>query len=364
MSLFSKLSLELQKALEDAGYKEPTPIQRDAIPLALEGYDILGQAATGTGKTGAFAIPIVEKLQKGKPGVKALVLTPTRELAIQVKEQIYMLTKYKRLSSYVFYGGTSVKQNLDILQNKNVDILIGTPGRIKDLINRKALNLSNVEYLVLDEFDQMLDMGFIEDIEYIISFLPKERTTYMFSATVPNHIELLAKRFLKSDFKFVKVPSVELKPNIEEKMIKLSSPGEKIHELMHIIDTHPVEKMLIFVKTKKDAKDLFFLLTKKGIRAQALHGDLTQRQREKALSAFKSGAVSILVATDVAARGLDIKDVGVVINYNIPEDPELYIHRIGRTGRIGKSGKAFSLICPEDFKALLRIKKLRSKISV
>ncbi len=364
MSLFSKLSLELQKALEDAGFKEPTPIQRDAIPLALDGYDILGQAATGTGKTGAFAIPIVEKLQKGKPGVKALILTPTRELAIQVKEQFYMLTKYKRLSSYVFYGGTSVKQNIDILNNKTVDILIGTPGRIKDLMDRKVLNLSNVEYFVLDEFDQMLDMGFIEDIEYIIGFLPKERHTYMFSATVPNRIELLAKKFLKSDFKFIKVPSIELKPNIEEKMIKLSSPGEKMHELMRIIESHPMEKILIFVKTRKDAKDLFFMFTKKGVKAQALHGDLTQKQREKALSLFKSGAVNILIATDVAARGLDIKDVGIVINYNIPEDPELYIHRIGRTGRIGKSGKAFSLICPEDSKALWRIKKFRSKISV
>lgn len=364
MSLFSKLSLELQKALEDAGFKEPTPIQRDAIPLALDGYDILGQAATGTGKTGAFAIPIVEKLQKGKPGVKALILTPTRELAIQVKEQFYMLTKYKRLSSYVFYGGTSVKQNIDILNNKAVDILIGTPGRIKDLMDRKVLNLSNVEYFVLDEFDQMLDMGFIEDIEYIIGFLPKERHTYMFSATVPNRIELLAKKFLKSDFKFIKVPSIELKPNIEEKMIKLSSPGEKMHELMRIIESHPMEKILIFVKTRKDAKDLFFMFTKKGVKAQALHGDLTQKQREKALSLFKSGAVNILIATDVAARGLDIKDVGIVINYNIPEDPELYIHRIGRTGRIGKSGKAFSLICPEDSKALWRIKKFRSKISV
>ncbi len=364
MSLFSKLSTELQKALGDAGFKEPTPIQRDTIPLALEGYDILGQAATGTGKTGAFAIPIVEKLQKGKSGVKALILTPTRELAIQVKEQFYMLTKYKRLTSYVFYGGTSVKQNLDILANKPVDILIGTPGRIKDLIDRKALNLSNIEYFVLDEFDQMLDMGFIEDIEYIISFLPKERHTYMFSATVPNRIELLAKRFLKNDFKFIRVPSIELKPNIEEKMIKLSSPGEKTHELMRIIEGHPMEKMLIFVKTRKDAKELFFLLTKKGVKSQALHGDLTQKQREKALGLFKSGAVNILIATDVAARGLDIKDVGIVINYNIPEDPELYIHRIGRTGRIGKSGKAFSLICPEDSKALWRIKKFKSKISV
>ncbi len=364
MLVFSKLSNELQKALSDLGYKEPTPIQTEAIPFALEGFDILGQAATGTGKTAAFSIPIIEGVSRDIKSVKALILTPTRELALQVREQVYALTKYKRLSSFVFYGGTPVKQNLDILSKKPVDIVIGTPGRIKDLIDRKALDISKIQYFVLDEFDQMLDMGFIEDIEYIMSFTPQDKHTYMFSATVPPRIEQLAKKYLKPGFKFIKVVSTELKPNIEERMIKLPSAGEKTSELMRILEKYHMDKTLVFVKTKNDAKNLYFTLSRKGLKVQSLHGDLTQRQREKALSAFRTGYTNIMIATDVAARGLDIKDVNIVINYNIPEDPELYIHRIGRTGRIGKSGKAFSLVCPEDSKALWRIKKLRSKISV
>lgn len=364
MSIFSKLSTELQKAIKDLGYLNPTPIQKEAIPFALEGFDILGQAATGTGKTAAFSIPIIENINQEKANIKAIILTPTRELALQIKEQIFLLTKYKKLYSVVFYGGTSVKQNIEVLSKKSIDIVIGTPGRIKDLIDRKALDISKIEYFVLDEFDQMLDMGFIEDIEYIMSFTPKDKHTYMFSATIPLKIDMLAKRYLKQNFKLIKVSSSELKPNIEEHHIKLSSSGEKMHELIYLLEKHLLDKILVFVKTKKDAKDLYFSLSKKGLRVQSLHGDLTQRQREKALSMFKSGTSNIMIATDVAARGLDIKDVGIVINYNIPEDPELYIHRIGRTGRIGKSGKAFSLICPEDSKALWRIKKLRAKISV
>jgi ATP-dependent RNA helicase DeaD len=357
---FQQLSEPLRKAIEELGFKEPTPIQKEAIPLALKGYDLMGQAATGTGKTAAFGIPIIEKVNKSD-GLKALVLTPTRELALQVKEQLYALSKYKGLKTAVFYGGTPVRRDVDFLSKAIPNIVVGTPGRIKDLINRKLLGLSSISFLVLDEADLMLDMGFAEDIEYIIAQTPTNRQTFLFSATIPQQIEVLAKRHLKEDHKVVKVISAQLKPKIEERLIKLSSPRQKISELEKLLREHLLEKVIIFVKTKKDAREISQELKNKGFNVVSLHGDMTQKQRETALRLFREGKVKTVVATDVASRGLDIKGVSLVINYHIPEDPEVYIHRIGRTGRVGTYGKAYSLITPEDSKALWRIKKVKER---
>ena len=355
---FSQLSISLLKALKDLGFERPTPIQKEAIPLALKGYDIMGQAATGTGKTAAFGIPIIEGSEK-EEGTTALIMTPTRELAIQVKEQLYQLSKYKGLKVFSFYGGTPVQKDLELLWKITPNIIVGTPGRIKDLTMRGLFNFEGLKYFVLDEADRMLDMGFIEDIEWIITQLPKERQTLLFSATIPREVEELAKKHLKKDYKFVKVITEELKPKIEERLIKVSSSGQKMSELEKILREHVLEKVIVFVKTKKDAKEITQELKRKGFNVVSLHGDMTQRQKENALRLFRDGKVKIVVATDVASRGLDIKCVSLVINYHIPEDPEVYIHRIGRTGRIGTYGKAYSLITPEDSKALWRTKKLK-----
>ncbi|MFN3812999.1 MAG: DEAD/DEAH box helicase [Aquificaceae bacterium] len=357
---FSQLSQLTQKSIRDLGFKEPTPIQKEAIPLALSGYDLMGQAATGTGKTAAFGIPIIERVNRSD-GLKVLIMTPTRELALQVKEQVYALSKHKALKVSVFYGGTPVGRDIEFLLKFTPNIVIGTPGRIKDLLSRQVLNLSTVSFLVLDEADLMLDMGFIDDIEEIISYIPKQRQTFLFSATLSKEVEMLARKHLREDYKFVRVISTELKPKIEERLIKLNSPKQKISELEKILRDHILEKVIVFVKTKRDAKDITQELKKKGFNVVSLHGDMTQNQRESSLRMFRDGKVKTVVATDVASRGLDIKGVSLVINYNIPEDPEIYIHRIGRTGRIGSYGKAYSLITPEDSKAFLRIKKMKER---
>ncbi len=355
---FSQLSDLVQRALKDMDFERPTPIQRETIPLALKGYDIMGQAATGTGKTAAFGIPIVEGSKK-EEGTTALIMTPTRELALQVKEQLQQLSKYKGLKVFSFYGGTPVQKDLELLWKVTPNIVVGTPGRLKDLIMRGLFNFDNLKYFVLDEVDRMLDMGFIEDIEWIIAQLPKERQTFLFSATIPREVESLAKRHLRKDYKFVKVITEELKPKIEERFIKLNSSRQKLSELEKILREHLLEKVIVFVKTKKDAREITEELKRRGFNVVSLHGDMTQRQRENSLRLFKEGKVKIVVATDVASRGLDIKGVSLVINYHIPEDPEVYIHRIGRTGRIGSYGKAYSLVTPEDSRALIRIRKLK-----
>jgi len=355
---FSQLSQPVQKALKDLGFTKPTPIQKEAIPLALKGYDLMGQAATGTGKTAAFGIPIIERVSK-EEGLKALILTPTRELALQVKEQLYALSKYKGLRVYAFYGGTPVNKDVELLKRVEVNIVVATPGRLKDLIMRGLFNFERLSFFVLDEVDRMLDMGFIEDIEWVVLQLPKERQTLFFSATIPKEVQELAVRLLRKDYKFVKVITEELKPRIEERLIRLSSSSQKLSELEKLLREHLLEKTIVFVKTKKDAKELTEHLKHRGFNVVSLHGDMSQRQRETSLRLFKEGKVRIIVATDVASRGLDIKGVSLVINYHVPEDPEVYIHRIGRTGRVGSYGKAYSLVTPEDSKALWRIKRLK-----
>ncbi|HCO39416.1 MAG TPA: ATP-dependent helicase [Aquificaceae bacterium] len=367
---FESLNLiePILEAVKAEGYIKPTPIQSRAIPLILDRKDILGCAQTGTGKTAAFAIPIIQLLSQeknnhtGRRPIRSLILTPTRELAIQIGESFATYGKNTSLKYRVVFGGVSQHGQVEALK-AGIDVLIATPGRLLDLMNQNFVKLDTIQFFVLDEADRMLDMGFIEDIEWIISQLPKERQTFLFSATMPREVESLAKRHLRKDYKFVKVITEELKPKIEERLIKLNSSRQKLSELEKILREHLLEKVIVFVKTKKDAREITEELKRRGFNVVSLHGDMTQRQRENSLRLFKEGKVKIVVATDVASRGLDIKGVSLVINYHIPEDPEVYIHRIGRTGRIGSYGKAYSLVTPEDSRALMRIKKLKESYS-
>ncbi len=360
---FSTLSQPVKRALTEMGFTTPTPIQKEAIPYALEGYDILGQAATGTGKTAAFGIPTVERVRRGG-GTQALILTPTRELALQVRDQLKAIGRYKGVKAFAFYGGTSVQKNLEVIDRFNPEVVIGTPGRIKDLIDRGVLDLSGVKVLTLDEADVMLDMGFIEDIEYIISKTPSSRQTFLFSATIPRSVERLARKHMRRNYKFIKVSSDELKPQIEEVIIDIESSRHRFRELERVLRQHRDDKIIVFVKTKRDARDISVELKRRGFKVVSLHGDMTQRQRENSLKLFKEDKVRVIVATDVASRGLDIRDVSLVINYHIPEEPERYIHRIGRTGRIGRAGKAMSFIAPEDKRFFARISKLKRNYQV
>ncbi len=351
---FNQLSERLQSALREIGFTKPTPIQESAIPLALEGRDMLIQAKTGTGKTGAFGIPIIERIGRGE---RALILAPTRELAIQIRDHLRDLAKFSRVSVFSFYGGTSVGRDLSLLSKRIPDVVVGTPGRIKDLIERGALRLDTFRYLVLDEVDIMLDMGFREDIEWIVEKLPKERQTFFVSATVPREIKEIAKRFMKPDFKHVSVESEELKPRINEIVVRTRSELHKYEELERILRENEGEKIIVFVKMKRNAKDMAYQLKRKGFNVEALHGDMTQKRRESVMRAFRNGRTKVLIATDVASRGLDIEGVSLIINFHLPEDPRVYTHRIGRTGRLGREGTAISLVSPTEKRNLWRIEK-------
>ncbi|WP_297445680.1 DEAD/DEAH box helicase [Desulfurobacterium sp.] len=353
---FENLSKDIQASLKDMGFKEPTPIQKEAIPVAMEGCDIVGQAQTGTGKTAAFGIPIIERLNRPK-GVKALILVPTRELAIQVSGELSSIGKRRKIGIYPIYGGVPIGRQISLLNKGRCNVIVGTPGRVKDLIDRGVLDLSNVEIVVLDEADQMLDMGFIEDIEYILKKTPIERQTMLFSATLPNEIKKLISRYLKSSYKTVKVGKSVITPKVNQKILFVKS-DDRLKALIKLLKENRNETTIVFVKTRRDAADLERRLQEKGIDAKAIHGNLTQRQRENVMNAFRKGKVRVLVATDVAARGIDVKDVGMVINYELPENPEIYVHRIGRTGRAGREGIAISLVADSEKNRLYRIKGL------
>ncbi len=355
---FKDLDERIQKSLEEMGFEEPTPIQRDAIPLALQGYDIVGQAQTGTGKTAAFGIPIVSGISPRERGVKAIVLTPTRELAIQVAHEISLIGKNKGISAYPIYGGVSIERQVKVLKGGRKQVIVGTPGRIKDLINRGVLRLDRVRYAVLDEADQMLDMGFIEDIEEILSKTPSEKQTMLFSATMPYEIRKLIDNYLRPGYKFVKVSRELITPKVKQRILLVRSE-DRLRALERILRENEGTSTIVFVKTKRDAADVERELQRRGINARAIHGDLSQRQRENVMRAFREGKVKVLVATDVAARGIDIKDVGLVVNYELPENPESYVHRIGRTGRAGREGLAISLVAEPEKRRMYRIKGLK-----
>ncbi|WP_457568642.1 DEAD/DEAH box helicase [Desulfurobacterium sp.] len=353
---FQNLSKDIQLSLKEMGFKEPTPIQKEAIPIAMEGRDLVGQAQTGTGKTAAFGIPIIEKLNRTK-GVKALILVPTRELAVQVSEELSSIARRRKLGIYPIYGGVSIGRQISLLKKGRCNVVVGTPGRIKDLIDRKVLDLSEVEVVVLDEADQMLDMGFIEDIEYILKKTPVERQTMLFSATLPDEIKKLISRYLKSSYKTVKVGKSLITPKVNQKILFVKS-DDRLKALTKLLKENKNETTIVFVKTRRDAAELENRLQEKGINAKAIHGNLTQRQRENVMNAFRKGRIRVLVATDVAARGIDVKDVGMVINYELPENPEIYVHRIGRTGRAGREGVAISLVTDNEKNRMYRIKGL------
>jgi len=350
---FAQLSQRVQNALRELGFTRPTPIQEAAIPLALEGKDLMIQARTGTGKTGAFGIPLVEMMKRGE---RALVLAPTRELACQIRDHLRDIARFSRLSVFAFYGGTSVGRDLQLLGKRIPDVVVGTPGRIRDLMERGALSTESFRYLVLDEVDIMLDMGFREDIEWIVDRIPSERQTFFVSATVPQEIKEIAVRYMRKDYEHLSVESEELKPRINEIVVRTRSERHKYQELERILRENADGKIIVFVRMRRDAKEVAHQLMRKGFNVSALHGDMTQRRREEVMRRFRNGEIRILIATDVASRGLDIEGVSLIINFHLPEDPRVYTHRIGRTGRLGREGTAISLVSPAEKRNLWRIR--------
>lgn len=349
-----ELSEKTVLALKEMGFEEPSPIQKQTVPVVMQGLDVIGQAQTGTGKTAAFGIPIVEKTTSEKVA-QSLVLTPTRELAIQVAEEISKIAKYKGLRVVPIYGGQSIERQIKALKN-GAQVIIGTPGRLLDHIRRGTIFLSKVSILVLDEADEMLDMGFIDDIETIIKSIQKEnRQTLLFSATMPAPILSLTKKYMNNP-KVFSISKEQLTVPLTDQFYCESK--DKLEALCRILETEDMDKTIIFCRTKKGVDELVASLNTRGYSAESLHGDLSQAQRDKVMKAFRERKLEVLVATDVAARGLDISDVSHVINFDIPQDPESYVHRIGRTGRAGKSGIAITFITPREFRQLRLIEKV------
>jgi ATP-dependent RNA helicase DeaD len=349
------LSNELMKAISRMGFEETTPIQAETIPLSLQNKDVIGQAQTGTGKTAAFGIPLVEKIDMDNDAIQAIVVAPTRELAIQVSEELYKIGSVKRVRVLPIYGGQDIERQIRALK-KRPHVIVGTPGRIIDHINRKTLRLEHVHTVVLDEADEMLNMGFVEDIEAILSYVPTERQTLLFSATMPEPIRRIAERFMK-DPHLVKVKAKEMTvPNIKQYYLEVQEK-KKFDILTRLLDIQAPELAIIFGRTKRRVDELAEALNLRGYAAEGIHGDLSQTKRLSVLRKFKEGAIEILVATDVAARGLDISGVTHVYNFDIPQDPESYVHRIGRTGRAGKTGVAMTFVTPREIGQLHNIER-------
>lgn len=357
------LSDAMLESLTKKGFEEPTPIQAKTIPFLLTtNKDLIGKAQTGTGKTAAFGIPLIEKLNPHSKKVQAIIMAPTRELAIQVAEELSSFAEEKKARIAVVYGGAPIERQIAQLR-RGVDIVVGTPGRIIDHLERKTLDISEVSHVVLDEADEMLNMGFVEDIETILKVTPPTRRVVLFSATMPAHIERLAKQYMK-DYQVIEVASTQLsRDNIEQIYFEVPQ-SDKFEALYRIIDVEASFYGLIFVRTKLDADDVAHKLSNRGVTVEAIHGDLSQAQREKVLKKFRDKKISVLVATDVAARGIDIDNLTHVINYSLPQDPESYVHRIGRTGRAGKSGTAITLITPSEYRKLVSLQRVtNSKIN-
>lgn len=350
------------KALEKEGYTHPTPIQEQAIPILLKKRDLLGCAQTGTGKTAAFAIPIIQLLHQElqNPGkqraIKALIVTPTRELAIQINENITNYAKYTGLKSTVIFGGVNQNSQINTL-SKGVDILTATPGRLLDLINQGYIQLNNIAYFVLDEADHMLDMGFIHDIKKIIAKLPEKRQSLFFSATMPPEIVALSKKILGNPERITIKPQQATAEKVEQAVYFVSKKS-KPKLLIHLLQESVGKSVLVFTRTKHGANKIVKILDKAAIRSSAIHGNKSQGARQLALSNFKTGHTNVLIATDIAARGIDVDDLSLVINFDLPNIPETYVHRIGRTGRANASGIALSF-CDDEEKAFLKdIQKL------
>ncbi|MEW8963019.1 DEAD/DEAH box helicase, partial [Paraclostridium dentum] len=362
--LFTDLDIikPIQKALKEEGYLNPTPIQSKSITPLLEGRDLLGCAQTGTGKTASFAIPIIQQIYndkkslKGKRTIKAVILAPTRELAIQIEENFAAYARHTNIKSLVIFGGVSQNPQTKALK-QGVDILIATPGRMLDLYNQKFLKLNDVKHFVLDEADSMLDMGMIHDVKRIMSYLPKVRQNIFFSATMPKEISKLADSIFKNPVR-VEVAPVSSTTEMVDQNIYFVSKKQKTNLLIELLKSNPKESVLVFSRTKHGANKITQQLVSSSISAAAIHGNKSQNARQLALNDFKEGKIRVLVATDIAARGIDIDDLPYVINYDLPEVAETYVHRIGRTGRAGRSGRATAFCAMEERDLYKAIEKL------
>lgn len=354
-----ELSQELLTSVERAGFEEATPIQEATIPLALAGKDVIGQAQTGTGKTAAFGLPMLEKIDPKSQQLQGLVIAPTRELAIQTQEELYRLGKDKKIRVQAVYGGADIGRQIRQLKDRP-HIVVGTPGRMLDHINRHTLKLATVERLVLDEADEMLNMGFLEDIEKIISQVPESRQTLLFSATMPPAIKSIGVKFMKEP-EHVKIKAKEMTADLIDQYYVRAKDFEKFDIMTRLLDIQSPELTIVFGRTKRRVDELARGLEARGYKAEGIHGDLSQQKRMSVLRSFKSGHLDILVATDVAARGLDISGVTHVYNYDIPQDPESYVHRIGRTGRAGKGGMSVTFVTPNEMSYLHVIENLTKK---
>jgi ATP-dependent RNA helicase DeaD len=376
MIQFSDLSLQPQlvQVVTELGYTEPTPIQAEIIPLLLAGHDVIGQAQTGTGKTAAFALPIIQNLDKQRKGVQSLVLTPTRELALQVANALMEYSQIPGVGAeevrpgrngatgvkvLAVYGGQSYSRQIGPLK-RGVDVVVGTPGRILDLIQQKYLDLSQVKTVILDEADEMLSMGFIEDIETILKETPSERQTGLFSATIPSAVRDLAERYMREP-QSIAIQREQVTVDAIEQRYYLVNETDKLAALTRLFEFEPITSALIFVRTRAGSGELANELTVRGFPAEVLNGDLTQEAREQVMNRFRQNQIKVLVATDVAARGLDIDDISHVFNYDLPEEDEIYVHRIGRTGRAGKTGIALTLVTPREQWRLRRIERFARK---
>jgi ATP-dependent RNA helicase RhlE len=354
------LSEEIVRAVSERGYTEPTPIQAQAIPVILKGGDLMGGAQTGTGKTAGFTLPLLQRLMEkpvaGKAPIRALVLTPTRELAAQVEESVRLYGKYLPLKSMMMFGGVNINPQIKQLHGR-VDILVATPGRLLDHLQQKTVNLSHIEILVLDEADRMLDMGFIRDIKKILAVLPKQRQNLLFSATFSDEIKLLADGLLTNPALIEVARRNQANELIEQRVYPVDRERKRAL-LTHLIKEHNWFQVLVFTRTKHGANNLAEYLNKDGISAMAIHGNKSQAARTRALAEFKSGKLQVLCATDIAARGIDISELPHVVNYELPNIAEDYVHRIGRTGRAGSEGEASSLVCIDEKKLLHDIERL------
>ncbi len=354
------ISRDILKAIGDLGFEEPTPIQVTTIPLIMEGRDVTGQAQTGTGKTAAFAIPIIERINPASRTVQAMVLSPTRELAIQIAEEFARLARYRpKIAILPIYGGQSIERQLKALKC-GVHIIIGTPGRVMDHLRRGTLSIDHVEMVVLDEADRMLDMGFLDDIRTILSETPESRQTLLFSATMPEPIIAISKKFQKNP-KLVKVIRHEMDvPLIEQEYIELPDQA-RIDLLCKVLDVYNPRLALVFCNTMRGVDRLSRQLYTRGCLSEGIHGDMKQSRRDRVMSDFRSGRIDVLIATDVAARGIDIGEVDIVFNYDVPQDTDYYVHRIGRTGRAGRAGRAVTFVTPRDIFRFREIQKLSGR---
>ncbi|WP_333862612.1 DEAD/DEAH box helicase [Sphingobacterium sp.] len=360
---FKQLSLidPLLKAITETGYTHPTAIQQKAIPIVLKGNDLIGCAQTGTGKTAAFALPLLQRLEESKTSskvvpIRALILTPTRELAIQIGDNINLYRKYLKLNYCTIFGGVSQEKQVKEIK-RGVDILVATPGRLLDLMNQKIVSLDKIEILILDEADNMLDMGFIHDIKKILAKVPSKRQTLFFSATMPPNIRKFAHGILHNPIEVDVTPVSSTAEKVNQSVFFVEKK-EKIKLLTGILKKLKHERTIVFSRTKHGADKIVKMLAKNGLRAAAIHGNKSQNARQKALGEFKESHIKILIATDIAARGIDIEQLPLVINYDLPNVPETYVHRIGRTGRAGQAGKAISFCDVEERSYLADIEKL------